>query len=246
VIVDPEQPAVPAERWRIYSPLRLSLGEDVWLDGFGVNGYLSGNIDLKDEPQRVTTARGKLAIEEGSYKVLGRELTISKGQLLFSDGPVDNPGLDFDAERHVREVVAGIRVRGTLKDPELSLYSDPPMSDADIASYISFGVPASETTQTGGSSSQQAALAGGNVLMGSIGESVGLEELSFEADETGEQTSLVLGTYLSPQLFVRYSQGLYETANQFEAIYKITRNWLIRTQTSPEQSGADVFFSFER
>jgi len=246
VIVDPEQEAPPAERWLVYSRLRLSLGKEVWLDGFGVKGYLSGNVDLKDEPQRVTTARGKLAIEEGSYKFLGRELTISKGQLLFSDGPVDNPGLDFDAERHVREVIAGIRVRGTLKDPDISLYSDPAMSDTDIVSYISFGVPASESTQAGGSASEQAALAGGNVLLGGVGESVGLEELQFEADETGEQTSLVLGTYLSPQLFVRYSQGLYDTANQFEAIYKITRNWLIRTQTSPEQSGADVFYSFER
>ena len=67
--------------------------------------------------------------------------------MLFSGGPVDNPGLDFEASRNVEQVTAGIRARGSLKEPELTLYSDPTMSDSDIISYIAFGKPQAEAGQ---------------------------------------------------------------------------------------------------
>ncbi|MCO6414531.1 MAG: translocation/assembly module TamB domain-containing protein, partial [Thiogranum sp.] len=174
------------------------------------------------------------------------ELDIVKGQLLFGGGPVDNPGLDFAAERVVGDVHAGVRVRGTLKEPEVALYSDPSMSDADILSYITIGRPAAEAGDSGGSTADALALASGSYLAGGIGESLGLDELKFESGGTLEEASLVLGTYLSPELYVRYSAGLGEGASRFEALYELSDHWSIRAQTSQVESAADVIFSFER
>ncbi|MCO6414148.1 MAG: translocation/assembly module TamB domain-containing protein, partial [Thiogranum sp.] len=162
-------------------------------------------------------------------------------------GPVDNPGLDFAAERVVSDVHAGVRVRGTLREPDVALYSDPAMSDADILSYITLGRPAAEAGQSGGGAADALALASGGYLAGSVGESLGLDELKLESGSgTLEEASLVLGTYLSPELYVRYSAGLNAAASRFEALYELSDHWSIRAQTSQNQSAADVIFSFER
>ncbi|MEN8205815.1 MAG: translocation/assembly module TamB domain-containing protein [Pseudomonadota bacterium] len=246
VIIDAEQVAEPEERWQASSNIRLSLGDDVTIDGYGLKGDILGSVDLLDKPGRVTTAQGKLSIERGSYEVYGRKLDIHRGQLLFSDGPVDNPGLDFEASRKVERVTAGIRAKGSLREPELTLYSDPSMSDSDIISYIAFGKPQAEAGQGGGSVTDAGLVAGGNKLAGILGTKVGLEEFGVESGETLEEAAMVLGTYLSPQLYVRYRTGLYDAINEFEVRYEFSRRWSVRTITSVETSSAEIQFSFER
>ena len=248
VIVLEEQPLLeqPSERWQVSSDIRLSLGDDVTIDGMGLKGDILGNLNLLDTPGQATTARGRLSIERGSYEAYGRLLDIHRGQLLFSGGPVDNPGLDFEASRKIEDVTAGIRARGTLREPELSLYSDPAMADSDIISYIAFGTPQSQVGQGGGSVTDAGLVAGGNMLAGVIGTRAGLEELGIESGDTLEEASMVLGTYLSPKLYVRYRTGLYDAINEFEVRYEFSRRWSVHTVTSSEASSAELQFSFER
>jgi translocation and assembly module TamB len=246
IIVDAKQTAVSKERWQVSSNIRLSLGDDVEIDGYGLKGDILGAVDLLDEPGRATTAQGKLSIERGSYEVYGRELEIQRGQLLFSGGAVDNPGLDFEASRRVENITAGIRARGTLREPELTLFSDPTMGDSDIISYIAFGKPQAEIGQGGGSLTDAGIVAGGNMLAGILGTKVGLEEFGVESGETLDEAAMVLGTYLSPQLYVRYRTGLYDAINEFEVRYEFSRRWSVRTVTSVDNSSAEVQFSFER
>ena len=80
----------------------------------------------------------------------------------------------------------------------------------------------------------------------SSGTSLGLEELGVESGETLDDAAMVLGTYLSPQLYVRYRTGLYDAINVFEARYEFSRRWSVRTMTSVETSSAEIQFSFER
>ena len=236
----------PAERWQVSSDIRLSLGDDVDIRGLGLQGDLLGSVDLLDRPGQATTAQGKLSIERGSYEVYGRRLDISRGRLLFSGGPVDNPGLDFEASRQVNDVTAGIRAKGTLKVPEITLFSDPAMPDSEIISYIAFGRPQSEIGQGEGSMADAGLVAGGNMLTGILGTSMGLEEFGVESGATLQEASMVLGTYLSPSLYVRYRTGLYDAISEFEVRYEFSRRWSVRTITSVEHSSAEIQFSFER
>ena len=82
------------------------------------------------------------------------------------------------------------------------------MPDGDIISYIAFGKPQSQIGQGGGIMTDAGLLAGGNMLAGKLGTRLGLEELVVESGETLEEAAMVLGTYLSPQLYVRYRTGL--------------------------------------
>jgi translocation and assembly module TamB len=84
------------------------------------------------------------------------------------------------------------------------------------------------------------------MLAGVLGTKLGFEELGVEGGETLEDASMVLGTYLSPQLYVRYRTGLYDAINVFEARYEFSRRWSIRTLTSAESTSAEIQFSIER
>lgn len=89
-------------------------------------------------------------------------------------------------------------------------------------------------------------IAGGNMLTGILGTSMGLEEFGVESGATLQEAAMVLGTYLSPKLYVRYRAGLYDAINEFEVRYEFTRRWSVRTITSVENTTAQVQFSFER
>jgi len=79
-------------------------------------------------------------------------------QLMFA-GPMDNPGLDIRATRTSGDVVPGIEITGTLKSPRTGLFSDPPMSEAEVLSCLATGNPLSGTE----SSDSQAMAAGVDV-----------------------------------------------------------------------------------
>ena len=73
----------------------------------------------------------------------GQKLTMERGRVLFSGGPIDDPALDLDVVRDVTEysVRAGVRVSGSAQAPILELNSEPPQTDANTLSYIILGKP---------------------------------------------------------------------------------------------------------
>ena len=238
----------PPSPWRIHSSLRLRLGDDVRVDGFGLRGFLGGDLLLREQPERPPTGRGELSIREGRYRAYGQDLRIETGRLLYTDSPLDNPGLNIRAARHVSGVVAGIRVGGQLRDPVLSLYSDPAMSESDTLSYLLFGRPLQQTSGAEGATMMQAAsalgLGGGGLLAAQIGEAFGFDEVEIGGGNGFEETALMVGKYLSPRLYVQYSVGLLEPISTFRVRYQMSRRWSLQTETGLE-SGADLLFTLD-
>jgi translocation and assembly module TamB len=60
-----------------------------------------------------------------------------------------------------------------------------------------------------------------------------------------DDTSLVLGKFLSPRLFVSYGISLTEAIDTFKARYTISDRWLLKMEAGEHQS-ADVEFRIER
>ncbi len=237
------------ERMAVYTQVQVVLGDKVEFDGFGLKGRFGGELKVVDEPQRVTTARGALRVLDGSYTAYGQDLAIEQGRLLFTGGPVDNPGLDVRAVRKVSDVTAGVSVGGTLLDPEFNLFSTPPLSQADTLSYLLLGRPLARASSAEGQLLFQAAsslgMKGGNLLAETIGSSFGLDEVAVTGGDTLEEAALVIGKYLSPRLYVNYSVGLFDTANQLRMRYEMSRRWSLQTETGTA-TGADLLFTLER
>lgn len=238
------------EKWLIYTEVRMILGKRVSYYGHGFEGRVEGNVVLRDEPGQLTTASGELTIPDGRYEAYGQQLSVNQGRILFTGGPVTNPGLDIRAVRTVVDVVAGIRVQGTLQSPQLELFSIPPMGQSDTLAYLLLGRPISgETSQQDGALLAQAALAlslkGGDTLARSIGDRFGLEEMRIQAGGAGDEASLVIGRYLSPRIYVSYGVGLIQAVNTATISYEISRRWQFRAEAG-EHQGGDFIYTIEK
>ena len=235
--------------WTVTSRVRLSLGDAVHFDGFGLSGRLTGALDTVDMPERVTLARGELAVKDGLYKAYGQELQIEQGRVLYRDSPLDNPGLDVRAVRKTGDVVAGVRVLGTAQDPVAELYSTPSMPQADVLSYLLLGRPVANASGGDTELLAQAAtslgLKGGNALAESLGHAFGLDEVSVGGDGDLESTALTVGKYLSPRLYVNYSVGLLDAANRLQMRYDLSKRLSIQTETGAA-TGGDILYRIER
>jgi len=245
----PDELAAKSTPWDLYSQVRVVVGDKVRFKGFGLTGNITGSVTATDEPEKITTARGELSVTAGKYTAYGRDLDVERGRLIFAGGPIDNPGIDARAVRRVGEVLAGISVRGTLKSPVLTLFSDPPMPQTDILSYLILGQPLQQASTAEGRTLLGAAsaltLTGGDRLARDIGARFGFEEVAIQTSGTPGEASLVVGRYLSPKLFIAYSVGLFEQINLLRLRYQLNSRWTVQTETGTH-SGADLLFTIER
>ena len=193
--------------------------------------------------------RGELRFIDGSLTVFGQRLEIQRGALVYTGGPLEDPSIDITAVREVQDVRVGAQARGSLREPTVTLFSEPPMSRAETLSYLTTGKPISELQSGEDANLSRAAtslaLAGGSLIAGEVGERIGIDELGFEGDDETGNASLVIGKWLSPQLYVSYGVGLLEAVNVLRMRYRLSRRLSVEVSTS-EESAADVIYTIER
>lgn len=253
VIVHEGKQTIPVTRWLFSARLHVQLGDNVDFNGFGIRGKLRGKLVLNDEPGKLVMGMGEVSIVDGTYRLRGQDLTIRRGRLIFSNTFIDDPALDVEAVRVVNTVTAGVRLKGTLKKPELTIFSEPTMSESDALAYLLFGHSFSQSTLAEGQSVSNAASAlglfAGDYLAKGIGGQLGLDELRVDVNQTTQNTSLVLGKYLSPKLYLRYYTGIAESSRILQLQYQLSRRIQIQTESgyrgSQSITGGDIFFTVE-
>ena len=244
----------PADRFKVRTQITMALGPGVNIDTLGLTGQLAGSITVRSGYDAVTRATGQLFVK-GQYAAYARKLDIQSGRLIFSGGPIDDPAIEIRAVKSYPDVTAGINVRGTLKQPRLSFFSIPSLPQSQIVSLILSGGGGGgslQMLQAAGptSQSQQATAAselltqGGAILAQQLGSRIGLPDISLETDLNNE-TSLVLGKYLSPRLYVSYGVGITQQLNAIRLRYSLGDHWTIRTEAG-QIRGADLVFSVEK
>ena len=235
------------KHFEVITDINLTLADHVSLETSGLTGRLVGSIRVRSGEDEMTRGTGELSIEEGKYTAYGRKLDIQRGRLIFTGGPVADPGVDIRAVKQFPEVVAGVNVRGTLLQPRLSFFSEPSLPQSQILSLILAGGSLSAGTegsvrQTNGGAELLAQ--GGAILAQQLGQKVGIEDVSVEQNLTNE-TSLVLGKYLSPRLYVSYGISLAESINTLKMRYSLNDHWTVRSEVG-EARGADLVFTIEK
>jgi translocation and assembly module TamB len=231
----------PNKRFEVVSTITLVLGDKVNLDAMGLNARLTGNVTLRSGYDAITRGTGELSVAEGQYTAYARKLDIQRGRLIFTGGPIDDPGIDVIAQKQFPDVTAGVKVRGTLIQPRMSFFSDPPLPQSQIMSLILAG----GSLQSAQNTSNAALGQGAALLAAELGPHVGLPDVSVETDPIANETSLVLGRYLSPRLYVSYGVSLTEQLNVFKMRYTLGDHWTIRTELGTA-NGADLVYSIEK
>jgi len=238
-----------AKRQRVTARVRVVLGDSISFKGFNFSADLGGDLLAVAVPQRPNTGSGAIIIKEGHYKAYGQDLTISDGQLRFAGGPLDNPGLDIRATRTAEDsVVAGVKIAGTLKAPQVTIFSRPPMSQDRAFQYLVLGHPLGQSSGAQGSLASKAAsslgLRGGNLLARSLGRGAGLDQARIETKGDLQQASFVAGKYLSPKLYVTYGIGLFDPVSTLRLRYALSSKWTLQAEKG-EASGADILYRVE-
>jgi translocation and assembly module TamB len=124
--------------------LGIELGDDARLGAIGLNTQLAGGIELQWEPESaLPRGRGVIRLPSGSYRAYGQNLEINDGEIIFTGHPLDNPRLDIRAIRDIfgDPVVdeAGVLIRGNARNPEISLFTEPPTSEEKALAYVVTG-----------------------------------------------------------------------------------------------------------
>ena len=237
-----------------YTNVILYFGDDVRFKGFGLDGQLTGKINVLKEQNRQTLTTGFVAINNGIYKAYGQELTIERGRLIFQ-GPYDNPGLDIRAIRTIetatsagQAVVAGLEIGGTLQHPKSTVFAIPTLEDSKAMALLVTG-KALDQLSTGDAYLIIAAMSSMGVenessITADIAHFFRLDEITIKADKGLDQSSLWMGKYITPRLFVRYVVGLFDQTFTLGMRYQITNKLRIEVESGKTQS-VDVIYKIE-
>jgi translocation and assembly module TamB len=249
IVAGGESHAGNGSQQKVQTNVRITLGDKVSVDALGFKGSLLGSVLIEDDGSRATRATGSMKVAAGEYRVYGQDLTIERGSVIYSGGPVDNPGLDMRVTRVVDEVTAGAQISGTVSEPSLTLFSTPSMPESSLLSYLLFG----RAPGTGAGASEQQLLMraaaamtmkGGNAIGEKLSESLNLDSIGLEGDSV-QDTGVYIGKYLSPKLYVKYGMGLMEPTSTFFMRYILSKRWSVESISSASASGGDILYTLE-
>ena len=237
--------------------LDVLLGDDVRVEGYGLEGRLGGKLNVKITPADFITARGELDLLDSTFSFYGRSLDIARGRMLFTGGPIDNPGVDIRAQKVITaetarddEYTVGVDISGLVQDLRFHLFSDPYMEDTDILSQMVVGHSFATSSEEEGNLLQSAAmslgLAGGSKLMKGIGDLILIDDLHLEGSTRAEDVSLVVGKRITEDLYIGYDMNMFSQLGQFRVRYNLDRGFYVETRSSSESTGADLIYTFEK
>ncbi|MEZ9565005.1 translocation/assembly module TamB domain-containing protein [Vibrio artabrorum] len=231
----------------VVTNINLLIGNDVKLSAFGLKGGLVGklNVAQKDQGPFIT---GEVNIVNGTYRSFGQDLLIEKGKILMN-GPPDQPYVAISAIRNPDntqdDVTAGIRVTGPATEPNIEIYSEPAMPQANALSYLLRGQDidgesgsAMTTTLIGLS------LAKSGKVVGEIGEAFGVQDLQLDTAGSGDDSQVTVSGYILPGLQVKYGVGIFNSLGEFTVRYRLMQDLYVEA-VSGLDSAVDLLYQFE-
>lgn len=232
----------------IKTNIKLILGDKVHFKGFGFEARLSGNLELVEEPGQPTLAYGTLTIDEGHYKAYGQNLSVEQGKLIFQ-GPYDDPGLDIRAVRKTPDVTVGLNIGGTLKNIRSTVFSEPALPESEAIAILLTGKRLSNTNKSEANFLVNAIASLGikksKSLTNQLSETFGLDVLTIESGGGLEESSLTIGKYLTPRLYVKYAIGLFDQLTKLALEYRLTEHVMVEAESGQNQS-MDIIYRIER
>ncbi len=228
--------------------IAISLGKDISLAAYGLTTNLAGDFDVRVRDNKPPELRGEINVVNGVFKKYGQDLEAA-GQILFV-GPVDNTRLAIDAVREINneDRIAGLRITGTAKTPEITLFTEPDDKSQDaILSYIILGRDINEASDQEADLLATAMLAlaikGGGFVGNNVADALGIQEFGIETRGSGDDTELIVSGRVNDRLLLRYGRGAFDAESTLYLRYDLTRKLYLEAAQGAQQA-VDLFYSF--
>ncbi|MCR3963475.1 translocation/assembly module TamB [Aeromonas veronii] len=248
VVYDDLPPVTKQASLPLAMKVAIRLGNDVKLDAMGLKTDVSGGLNIRQDPEKPLAGNGQLVLTNGRFKAYGQNLIIKEGRILFS-GPLDRPFLNIEANRDPDtiegQVTVGVRVTGPASKPEITVYSEPQMAQSEQLSYLLRG----KGLQTGGEDGGfngllvAGAVNQANGVVSSIGESLGMSDVSLDTAGSGDNTQVTLSAYLLPGLQFQYGVGVFSPIAEFKLRYEVLPRLYLQAMSGVAQA-VDIFYRF--
>ena len=253
VEVSPDEQIFPAgeEVARVARPLRtrvrLHLDDSFRFEGRGLVTRVGGNLRLSQQGDDPPRAVGTLTLVDGVYAAYGQSLAVERGYVIFQ-GPLDNPGLNIRAVRKTPAVTVGITIGGVAKDIRSELFSTPPRTPTDTLAILITGKPPGGMNASDANQVVNAAAALGiaqsDRITGNLQQAFGLDVVDVRGGDDYLDSALVVGKYLTPELFISYVQNLFTPAGSIQLDYNLTRHLGLKASSGETQS-LDLLYRIE-
>ncbi|WP_230597233.1 translocation/assembly module TamB domain-containing protein [Xanthomonas albilineans] len=247
VVLDPADPQATASS-PLEMDLRVTLGDQVKMAGFGLKGALTGTMQVRSRPGREMTATGGLDVS-GKYKAYGQDLTITRGQLAWSNNIVSDPRINIRAERQVADVTAGIDVTGRATAPRAEVWSDPSMSQSEAMSYLVLGRSLGNTSSDEANQVTAAASAlsaGSGLLASQLGGRLGFDDAGVSQSRALGVSVVGFGKYLSPKLYVSYGVSLIGSGSVLTLKYLLGHGFDAEVESTTVENRGSLNWRKER
>ncbi len=228
-------------------------------------GVTTGSGELLVKSGKFSAYGQQLVIREGRLTFAGGPVT-NPGLNVEAVRYLNNyGGLSQANVSSTEKSLVGVTISGSAQAPVVTLFSSPAgLTQTQILSYLILGHGVDQTTTAAeGQTLAQAAmalnLAGGTVseIQNKLKSTFGLSDFEIASQQEYttknvsspslvQNTSLILGKYLTAKLYVNLSIGLIEPINTLNASYQITQHWKIQSNANAMGSGLDVIYSIER
>jgi autotransporter translocation and assembly factor TamB len=233
--------------------VRLRLPDDLLLRGRDMHASFSrvglgdmnitvgGELQIRKAPAGQPDLVGTVTVVRGFYDFQGRRFEVLRDSQIRFQGtrPID-PALQVNAQRIISGVTAIVNIRGTARQPQVNLSSQPPLDEADVLSLIVFNQPINQLGE--GERLNLAERAGGlavgylaTPLANSIARALDLDifEIRASGGENG-QPSIAVGQQFGSRLFVSFRQEFgSDDFSQLSLEYRI--NELLRLVSTVTQ-----------
>lgn len=185
-------------------PVRAGVVGRLPVTNTGVDARLAGGLRIRGEGAE-PRADGRVHIVDGQYMAFGQRLSIQRGEFLF-DGPLLDPRLDIVARRDDPEVVVGVQVSGTAREPSVALFSQPDVSDTEKLAWLLFGRGAQPVEHS---------------VTGLGTAATGVSSFGFQ---------------LSKRLYLAYEQGVAGTGSMMRLYSQLTKRVAVQWRSGTENS----------
>ncbi len=251
VIVDADDDITKADTTLpLKTSITLIAGDAVDIDAYGLKGLLKGQLHLTDISGELPLATGTLLVNNGSFTLYGRRLDIDVGRLLFSGGPLDNPGVEVRTEKRDDGTTVGMEVSGFLQHPEIRFYSSAAMEQYEILTRLIASSSFSGEVQDQSGVIDNLATRMGLPQLGKALQSsknlLSIDDIRLDTGDFFDDISLIIGTWLTPRFYVSYGHSLLKDSASFNTRYTLGKNFFFHTETGTTQNGGDIIYEVEK
>lgn len=241
--------------------VRLKIPKNTWIKNEDMHIEISGDLEFIKHKQFFELF-GSVEVVRGQYDLLGRTFMIESGTISFQGGEELMPRMDITANytfRNSERVQQELRVTisGTAEEPEVSFTMDGSnVSEGDALSYILFGQSMNELSMdqqenvagAGGMAGQAAASILSSQLTNFLGDKINVDYIEVKSEGNFENATVVVGKYITNDLFVSYEQRFGETDQKDMAKYEVKLEYelfrflFFQLNNSSNDSGFDMIF----